>query len=95
MTFVAVIAIIAFVGLITAILMGVATVQAMIATGKGAAKMIDRPKIAALKIADTGKIVGYKLRDRALVIGEHVKNSSDSIAQIKRDVETVTKAFKG
>jgi hypothetical protein len=87
-------AIIAAVGLIAAIIMNVLSVQSLIATGKRAVKMVDKPKIAALKIADTGKTAAFKIRDHAVVIGGHVKAGAESAMKIKSDIESVSKAAK-
>jgi hypothetical protein len=92
MTFLAYVAIIAFIGLIVGLLSTVSAVRQIIDTGKGSAKLIDKPKGSALRLVETGRRVAFKSRDHAVVIGGHVKSSAQSIGRVKSDLETVMRS---
>lgn len=92
MTFFACLFIIALLGLIIGLLSSISAVKQIIATGRGATRLIERPKRSALRIVETGKAAALNICDHGFAIGTQVKKSADSVGKVKRDFETVSRS---
>ena len=84
--YLAILTLLAFFGVIAWAAM---TALHFVSDAKGAVRVIDPPKRAALEIVSTGKSIGQRLAQRGKVIIGHGKKAAGSVITVKDDVMKV------